>query len=439
MHAIITPTEFKSRRDELKNFVGEGNIAIIPSATQAIRNNDAEYRYRQDSDFYYLTGFEEPESLAVFIPGREQGEYILFCREFDETRAVWTGQHAGLEGACRDFGADDAFPIDDLDDILPGMLENKARVYYPMGRDKGLDQNLMEWLTQLRSKARTGINAPTEIISLEHIIHEMRLIKSPLEIELMRESARIASAAHCRAMRNCAPGLGEFQIEAELLHEFLSNGAQNSAYISIVAGGEHACILHYIDNSDILNDGDLLLIDAGAEYQYYASDITRTFPVNGTFSPPQRALYELVLEAQLAAIEQVYPGNTWNAPHDTAVSLLTEGLIKLGLLQGNLQKLIEEDAYKPFYMHRTGHWLGMDVHDVGDYKIDKEWRIFEPGMTLTVEPGLYIAPESQAVDAQWRGIGIRIEDDVLVTESSHEILSAAAPKTIHDIEQMCAS
>lgn len=439
MQSIISPAEFISRRETLKDCVGDGNIAIIPSAATAIRNNDAEYRYRQDSDFYYITGFEEPESLAVFIPGRDQGEYILFCQEFDETRAVWTGHHAGLEGACRDFGADDAFPIDDLDDILPGMLENKARVYYPMGRDKSLDQNLMDWLAKLRSKARTGIHAPSEIVSLEHIIHEMRLIKSPVEIDCMREAARIACAAHCRAMRHCAPGLHEYQIEAELLHEFISNGVQNPAYISIVAGGKHACVLHYIDNSDILHDGDLLLIDAGAEYQYYASDITRTFPVNGTFNPQQRTLYALTLEAQQAAIEQIYPGNTWNTPHDTAVSILTEGLIKLGLLQGNLQKLIEEEAYKPFYMHRTGHWLGMDVHDVGDYKIDDEWRIFEPGMTLTVEPGLYIPTDSDTVDAKWRGIGIRIEDDVLVTENSCEVLSANAPKAIADIEQMCAS
>ena len=421
------------------NSVGDGNIAIIPSAPQAVRNNDAEYRYRQDSDFYYITGFEEADSLAVFIPGREQGEYILFCKEFDETRAVWTGQHAGLEGACRDFGADDAFPIDDLDDILPGMLENKARVYYPMGRDKTLDQNLMEWLARLRSKARTGIHVPTEIISLEHLIHEMRLIKSPFEINCMREAARIASAAHCRAMRRSEPGLFEYQIEAELIHEFLNNGVHSPAYLSIVAGGEHACVLHYIENNAILHDGDLLLIDAGAEYQYYASDVTRTFPINGRFSPAQRSLYELVLEAQLAAIEQIYPGNPWNASHDTAISILTDGLIRLGLLQGNLQKLIEEEAYKPFYMHRTGHWLGMDVHDVGDYKIDDEWRIFEPGMTLTVEPGLYVSSQCQTVDTKWQGIGIRIEDDVLVTDSGCEILSANTPKTIDDVEHMCMS
>ena len=435
----MSTAEFRARRDILKDFVGEDNIAIIPSASEVIRNNDAEFRYRQDSDFYYITGFEEPQSLAVFIPGREQGEYILFCREFDETRAVWTGNHAGLEGACKDYGADDAFPIDDLDDILPGMLENKARVFYPMGRNKPLDQNLMEWLAQLRSKARTGIHAPSEIVSLEHIIHEMRLIKSPLEIEYMRKAGHIAATAHCRAMRRCAPGLYEYQIEAEIMHEFISHGAQNPAYISIVAGGEHACVLHYIENKDILNSGDLLLIDAGAEYQYYASDITRTFPVSGQFNPAQRSLYELVLEAQLAAIEQIYPGNTWNAPHDTAVSILTEGLVSLGLLQGDLQKLIEDEAYKQFYMHRTGHWLGMDVHDVGDYKIDDEWRIFEPGMTLTVEPGLYISGECQTVDSKWRGTGIRIEDDVLVTESGCEILSSNAPKTVSDIEHMCAS
>ncbi|MCH9696597.1 MAG: Xaa-Pro aminopeptidase [Gammaproteobacteria bacterium] len=433
----MNQTEFSSRREYLMNLIGNDNIAIIPGASEVIRNNDAGYRFRQDSDFYYLTGFEEPDALAVFIPGREQGEYILFCREFDETRAVWTGQHAGLEGACGDFNADDAFPIDDVDDILPGMLENKERVFYPMGRNKQLDQSLIDWLAQLRSKTRTGVHAPSEIVSLEHVTHEMRLIKSSWEIDNMRESARIAAAAHCRAMRHCMPGLYEYHVEAELMHEFMSNGIQNPAYTSIVAGGHHACVLHYIDNNDQLGDGDLLLIDAGAEYRYYASDITRTFPINGTFNTAQRSLYELVLDAQVAAIEQIYPGNSWNVPHETAVSVLTSGLIKLGLLQGDKQQLIEEEAYKMFYMHRTGHWLGMDVHDVGDYKIDDEWRIFEPGMTLTVEPGLYISEQS-AVDSKWKGIGIRIEDDVLVTERGHEILSANVPKSVADVESMCA-
>jgi Xaa-Pro aminopeptidase len=430
----IKQTEYKKRRTQLMRMVGKGSIALIPSATMKIRNRDAEHKFRQDSDFSYLTGFEEPEALAVFIPGREQGEYLLFCREFDEKTALWTGHHAGLEGAVNEYGADDAFPISDLADILPGLLENRDKVFYPMGRSSELDQQLMEWTNRIRSQARTGVTAPLEFVSLEHFVHDMRLYKSPAELKIMRKAAAISVEAHKRAMRVVCPELYEYQIEAELLHQFLYSGARAEAYTSIVGGGRNGCVLHYIDNRDRLKDGDLLLIDAGAEWENYASDITRTFPVNGRFSEEQKALYQLVLDAQLAAIELVQPGNHWNEPHDIVVTVLTKGLIKLGLLKGKVDKLIKDEAYKAFYMHRTGHWLGMDVHDVGDYKIDGNWRVLEAGMVLTVEPGLYISPDCDAVEPRWRGIGIRIEDDVLVTKSGHEVLSAGAPKSVEEIE-----
>ncbi|BBL72640.1 Xaa-Pro aminopeptidase [Methylogaea oryzae] len=416
--------------------VGKGGIALIPSAPELKRNRDVDYPFRQDSDFYYLTGFNEPEALAVLIPGREQGEYLLFCREFDPQKALWTGRHAGLDGARDDFGADDAFPMEDLDEILPGLLENRERVYYPMDRGGDLHGRLLDWVHQLRDKARSGVTAPSEFVSVEHLLHDMRLFKSPAELAVMRKAAQVSAAAHVRAMKACRPGLFEYQIEAELLHEFTLNGMRSPAYPSIVAGGVNACVLHYTDNDAKLQDGDLLLIDAGAEHANYAADITRTFPVNGRFSEPQRALYELVLEAQEAAIAQIKPGAHWNEPHDAAVRTLTRGLVKLGLLKGKVDKLIKDETYKQFYMHRTGHWLGMDVHDVGDYKVGGEWRMLEPGMVLTVEPGLYVAPDCKKVDKCWRGIGIRIEDDVLVTKAGCEILTGGAPKTVAEIERV---
>lgn len=418
--------------------VGEGNIAVIASAAASSRNNDVEYPFRQDSDFYYLTGFAEPEALAVFIPGRTQGEYILFCREFDETMALWTGHHAGLDGARDIYGADDAFPIDDLDEILPGMLENRERVYYPMGRNPDLDQHLLDWVSQLRARIRSGAHGPIEFVSLEHLLHDMRLYKSSSEVRLMKKAARVSANAHKRAMRATRPGMFEYQVEAELVHEFMANGMRHSAYPSIVAGGTNACVLHYTENADELRDGDLLLIDAGAEYQHYASDITRTYPVSGKFSEEQRLIYELVLEAQLAAIETVKPGNHWNDPHDAAVRVLTAGLAELGLLSGSVSDLIADEKYRKFYMHRTGHWLGMDVHDVGDYKIGGHWRVLEPGMVLTVEPGLYIGETCADVDKKWRGIGVRIEDDVVVTAGGCEILSAGVPKSVDQIEKLMA-
>ncbi len=428
--------EFKKRRRALMQQIGEGNIAIVASASSHTRNRDVEYPFRQDSDFYYLTGFNEADSLAVFIPGREQGEYILFCREFDEKKALWEGAHAGLEGATEHYQADDSFPIDDLDDILPGMLENKGKVYYPMGRDPDLDHQLLEWITKIRRQSRNGINAPGELVSLEHLLHEMRLFKTAAELKLMRKAAKVSCQAHVRAMQQCQAGLYEYQIESEVIHEFMQQGLRYVAYPSIVAGGKNACVLHYVENKDKLKKGDLLLIDAGAECDHYAADITRTFPVSGCFNPAQKQLYQLVLDAQYAAIAQIQPGKPWNDAHDVSVKVLTSGLVKLGLLEGNVDVLIKDEAYKQFYMHRIGHWLGMDVHDVGDYKVDGEWRLLEVGMVLTIEPGLYIPANCESVDEKWRGIGIRIEDDVVVTKEGHEVLTQAAPKEIDEIESL---
>jgi len=427
-------SEFEHRRQQLMEQVGLGNIAIIASAMVRTRNRDVDYPFRQDSDFYYLTGFNEADALAVFIPGRQQGEYILFCQEFDEKKALWEGAHAGLEGAINDHGADDSFPIDDLGDILPGLLENKNKVFYPMGRDSDLDHNLMEWITHIRSQTRSGINAPGELVSLEHTLHEMRLIKSSEEIKLMQKAIDVSAKGHIRAMQRCQAGRYEYQIEGEMIHEFIDNGLRAVAYPSIVAGGENACVLHYTENNAVLKDGDLLLIDAGAECDHYAADITRTFPVSGVFSTEQKLLYQLVLDAQLAAMQEVKVDTPWNKAHEASVKVLTKGLVELGLLTGDVDALIEDESYKLFYMHRIGHWLGMDVHDVGDYKINDEWRVLEAGMVLTIEPGLYIPEECDSVDEKWRGIGIRIEDDVLVTEQGYQVLSQAIPKTIAEIE-----
>jgi Xaa-Pro aminopeptidase len=429
-------SEFKKRRKQLMQRVGEGNIALIGSASMHTRNRDVNYPFRQDSDFYYLTGFNEPDALAVFVPGRAQGEYILFCREFDAKKALWEGAHSGLEGATTHYDADDAFPIDDLDDILPGLLENKTKVFYPMGCNLELDHNLLEWINHIRNQSRSGIIAPGELVSLALILHEMRLFKSAEELKLMRRAAEVSAHAHVRAMKACKAGLYEYQIEAELIHHFIDNGLRSVAYPSIVAGGKNACTLHYTENNSKLKNGDLLLIDAGAECDHYAADITRTFPISGRFNEAQKQLYQLVLNAQTAALEQIKPGFPWNLAHDASVEILTQGLLDLGLLKGKLKKLIKDEKYKQFYMHRIGHWLGMDVHDVGDYKIKQEWRLLEAGMVLTVEPGLYIPPDCKSVDEKWRGIGIRIEDDVLVTPTGHEILTSGVPKSIADIEAL---
>ena len=434
---MISRKEFSRRRKQLMRMMGSNSIAIIPTAPERTRNRDVEFPFRPDSDFYYLSGFPEPEAVAVLVPGRRHGEYLLFCRERDPQMETWTGRRAGTAGAVESWDADDAFPISDIDDILPGLLERCERVFCTMGNDPAFDRRVMDWVNRLRQGGRSGTRTPDEFVSLEHLLHDMRLYKSRSEVRVMRTAAKVACQAHRRAMQACRPGMYEYEIEAGLLHGFRSAGMV-PAYPSIVGGGENGCILHYTTNDAVLNDGDLLLIDAGAEYDCYASDVTRTFPVNGRFSKAQKALYEVVLAAQLAAIKKVAPGNHWNAPHAAAVRVLTRGLVKLGILKGKPAELVRQEAYRRFYMHRTGHWLGMDVHDVGDYKVGGAWRVLEPGMILTVEPGLYIPAGSRGVARKWWNTGIRIEDDVLVTRDGNEILSAAAPKTVAEIESAMA-
>jgi Xaa-Pro aminopeptidase len=429
--------EFAKRRKTLMRMVGEDGIAILPSAPVKTRNRDVEYRFRQDSDFYYLSGFAEPDAVAVLAPGRDNGEYILFCRERDVEQELWHGSRTGTDGAVEDFAADDAFPIDDIDDILPGILESRNRVFYTMGAFAEFDQRITEWVKSLRLREASGIHAPHEFIALDHILHDMRLYKSRAEISVMRKAAKIAVSAHRRAMACVMPGMYEYEIEAEYMHEFRRHDASWS-YTPIVGTGANACTLHYVDNNAQLGDKDLLLIDAGCEYDYYASDITRTIPVNGRFSPEQRAVYEIVLEAQLAAIKKTCKGNHWNDPHDAAVRIITKGLKKIGLLDGTLPKLIRDKAYREYFMHRTGHWIGMDVHDVGDYKVGDEWRILETGMVTTVEPGIYIAA-SRKVPARWRNIGVRIEDDVAVTSQGPDVLSKGLVKEPDEIEKLMAT
>jgi Xaa-Pro aminopeptidase len=429
--------EFARRRAQLMKLMGKDAIAIVPAAPIRHRNSDVEYAYRQDSDFFYLTGFGEPESVAVLIPGREQAEFVMFVRERDPARETWDGRRAGPAGATRVYGADDAFPFADMDEILPGLIENRARVYYTMGVYADFDARVVGWVNGLRAQSQRGRHSPQEFVALDHVLHDMRLFKSAAELDLMRESARIAARAHVRAMRACRPGMSEFEIVAELVHEFRLHNADTS-YQPIVGGGANSCILHYRENDQKLVEGDLLLIDAGCEYQCYASDITRTFPVNGRFSPEQRAIYEIVLEANLAAIAKVRPGNHWNDPHDAAVRVVTQGLVKLGLLKGRVASLEKDEAYKRFFMHRTGHWLGMDVHDVGDYKVGDEWRVLEPGMVMTIEPGIYIPAGMPGVPKRFHNIGIRIEDDVAVTRRGAEVLTSRVPKAVRDIEALMA-
>jgi Xaa-Pro aminopeptidase len=429
--------EFEKRRRQLMRMVGQGGIVILPSAPVRTRSRDVEYNYRQDSDFYYMTGFAEPESVAVLVPGRANGEYLLFCRERDSKREQWDGLRAGQAGAVKNYGADDAFPIEDLDDILPGIMESCERVYYTMGMYAEFDTRIAEWVNSLRAKLNRGVHTPQEFVALDHLLHDMRLYKSRGEISAMRKSAKVAVEAHKRAMRITAPGLFEYEVEAEFRHEFRRKDAWVS-YSPIVAGGKNACILHYVENNAQLKDGELLLIDAGCELDYYASDITRTFPVNGRFSPEQRAVYEVVLEAQQAAIEKTLVGNHWDEPHDAAVRAITKGLRKLGLLEGSLPRLIKDGAYQPYYMHRTGHWIGMDVHDVGDYKVGDEWRMLEAGMVTTVEPGIYIG-NSRKIPKAFRNIGVRIEDDVAVTNKGPDVLSKGLVTDPDDIESLMSS
>ena len=434
---IIKPAEFKKRRKQLLKAIGKGSAAILPAAPQLIRNNDAEYAYRQESSFYYLTGFNEPEAVLVLIPGR-QNEYVLFCRDRDPAMEIWTGKRSGQEGVVAEYGVDEAFSISDIDQELPGLLEGVRSVHTAIGQDADFDQQLFSWVNQLRQQGRRGKQAPVEFIDLGLLLNEMRLFKSRSEISAMRRAAKISADAHMHAMRHTRAGAMEYEIQAETECCFRKSGCVPS-YSSIVGGGENACVLHYVDNTSELNDGELLLMDAGAEFELYAADITRTWPIDGKFNEQQKILYTIVLNAQLAAIKQVRPGKSWNAAHKAAARVITKGLIGAGLLKGQVDKLIKAEAYKKFFMHGTGHWLGMDVHDVGQYKINGKWRPLEPGMVLTVEPGLYIPPGTKGVAKKWWNIGIRIEDDVLVTEDGCDVLTKGVVKDIDAIETLVGS
>ncbi|MET1256149.1 Xaa-Pro aminopeptidase [Aliikangiella maris] len=435
---MISRAEYARRRRELMDLMGNNSIAILPSASEAVRSRDTNFNFRQDSDFQYLTGFPEPESVVVLLPGREHGEYVIFCREKDPMMETWHGRRYGPKGAKKQFGCNDAFPIEDIDDILPGLMEGRERIYYEFGNHPDFDNHIMGWVNTLRAQVKKGATPPGEIIDLSHILHDMRLIKSKAEIKVMQKAAEISANAHIAAMQICKPGMNELRIESELKYQFANQGARWEAYSSIVASGENACILHYVENNAEMQDGDLLLIDAGAELDGYAADISRTFPVNGQFSAEQREAYEWVLKANVKAIREAKPGNPWSAPHDAAVKELTRGLIKMGILHGKLEDLIEQEAYKPFYMHKTGHWLGLDVHDVGDYLQDREPRILEEGMVLTIEPGLYFAPNTKGLDEKWWGIGIRIEDDIVITTKGNKVLTKSVPKDPDEIEALMA-
>ena len=421
------------RRHALQQRMGKG-VALIPTAPPCIRNRDSDYLYRFDSYFYYLSGFPEPQAVLVLIAGDEP-KSILFCRQRDPARELWDGVRLGPEGAKATYGVDEAFAIETLDELMPKLLANQPALHYALGADPAWDDRVRVWLNEVRSQARAGVAAPAEIRDVRAALDEMRLIKDDSELAVMRRAAAISVAAHQRAMRATRPGRSEYEIEAELLYEFRRSGSQYPAYTPIVAGGANACILHYRENSARLADGDLLLVDAGCELDGYASDLTRTFPVNGRFSGPQKDLYELVLAAQAAAIAVVKAGNRWDEPHNAAVSTLARGFIDLGLCRGTVAEVIEREDYKRFYMHRTGHWLGLDVHDAGEYRSEGEWRRLEPGMTLTVEPGCYVRPAEDVPEPFWN-TGVRIEDDVAVTAAGCEVLTAAAPKSVRDIEAL---
>jgi Xaa-Pro aminopeptidase len=438
----MSRAEYQRRRRDLLDAMPANSLLLLPAAQGARRSRDVEHPFRQDSDFFYLTGFPEPDAALALVPKRKDGEFVLFCRPRDPEREVWDGARAGIEGAVSDYRASEAQPIDQLDALMPKLLEGRERVYYPLGLDPNLDRRLIGWIVALRAKSRSGARAPTELVTSDRLLHERRLYKSAQELRTMRKAARISAAAHRSVMQRCRPGLWEYQLEADFIQYCASRGARFQAYPPIVGSGANACVLHYVDNRHQLRDGDLVLIDAGCELDGYASDITRTFPVNGRFTVPQRALYELVLAAQQAAIAKAVPGNRWEDPHNAAVHTLTAGLVELGILPGtrrSVPRLIREEKYKPFFMHRTGHWLGMDVHDVGDYRVDDAWRRFEPGMVFTVEPGLYVPASNEDAPEVYRDIGIRIEDDVAITSDGHEILTADVPKEPAAIEALVGS
>ncbi|BDU17966.1 aminopeptidase P N-terminal domain-containing protein [Lysobacter auxotrophicus] len=434
----IPDKAYAKRRRQLMRMAGDNAIAILPAAPERIRSRDTHYPYRQDSDLLYLTGFPEPEAVLVLVPGRKHGEVILFCRERDPEREGWDGPRFGPEGAVEAFGLDDAYPITDLDDILPGLLEGRSRVYYHFGRDQEFDLKLIGWLNRVRAMVRQGAQPPHEFLELGHLLDELRLFKDRDEVRLMQRAADISVLAHETAMLAARPGIHEYQLQAEVERVFRSHDA-DPAYSSIVGAGANACVLHYRANAAQAKDGDLVLIDAGAEYRGYAADITRTFPVNGRFTKEQRALHDLVGQAQAAALAQARPGIAYETGHVAAVETLTEGLLRLGLLKGKLEKNLADGSYRRFYRHKTGHWLGLDVHDVGEYRFDGESRLLEPGMVFTIEPGVYVSPDDTTVDAKWRGIGIRTEDDVLVTSGEPQVLTDALARSADEIETLMAS
>ena len=436
----LIQADFQERRDILAGEMGLRSIAIIATSPVAMRNRDADYKFRSDSSFFYLTGFAEPEAVAVietFDTEEEGYSYSLFCRERDREMEIWNGYRAGVDGAVDDYDADEAYAIDLLDDEILEKLQNKDKLFYRIGQQADFDARVAKWISTASGESRKGASVPAQVIQLDRIIDELRLHKSADELELMQIASDISAEAHTRAMQMVKPGMMEYALEAELNYVFGKNGCVPS-YNSIVGGGANGCILHYVENDKELKDGDLVLIDAACEYQLYASDITRTFPVNGKFSPEQKALYEVILKAQLAAIDAVRVGNSYKEPHYVAVHIMVQGLLDLGLMQGNLEEIIQKESFRQFYMHGTGHWLGMDVHDVGSYKQGGDWRTYEEGMVVTVEPGLYIAPDDETVDAKWRGIGIRIEDDVAVTKNGPRVLTAAVVKSVEDIETLMA-
>ncbi|WP_028080591.1 Xaa-Pro aminopeptidase [Solimonas soli] len=433
--------EYARRRAELMKRIGADGVAIVPAAHEAVRARDTHYKFRQDSDFAYLSGFPEPDAVAVLAPGRRTGghksEFVLFVRDRDPAREIWDGRRAGTEGAVRDYGADEAFTVDAFEEQLQPLLAGRARVHYTMGEHSAWDAKIAAAVREIREVSRRGAAAPTDFVALETSLHEMRLKKSPAELKLLAKACAVSAEAHVLAMRTARPGLREWQVGAEIEAHFLRNGME-PGYGSIVGGGENACILHYVDNGALLRDGDLLLIDAGGELHGYTADITRTFPVNGKFSKAQRAVYEIVLEANKQAIRTLKVGESVGRPHEVATRILTEGLVDLGLLKGSVKELIKAGKQRQFYMHGTGHWLGMDVHDVGRYRLDGKYRRFEPGMVMTVEPGLYIAPGTKGVDEKYWGIGIRIEDDVVVTEDGPRVLTGGVPKDVGEIEKLMA-
>lgn len=422
------------------SLMDEASIAVIPAASVKARNRDSDFLFRQDSDFHYLTGFNEPEAVLVLAPGRAHGEVILFCRDREPRAELYDGERLGPDRAAQIVAVDDAFPVADLDDILPGMLEGRERIYFGLGDHPQFEKRLLGWLSTLRARESGGARPPEELFALKHLLHEQRLIKSAAEIRAMRRAAEIACEGHVRAMRACQPGMTETQLEAELIYAFMRGGAKSPAYSSIVGGGANACVLHYVDNNATLKKNDLVLIDAGCEYELYASDVTRTFPVSGTFSTVQRALYDIVLAANEAAIEACRPGAMFTDPHQVALEIMIDGLLSLGLLEGDLDEVLETETYRNFCPHGSSHWLGLDVHDVGDQRVDGESRPLEPGMVLTIEPGIYI-PDNElmaGLPAKYRGIGIRVEDDVLITSEGNEVLTTAAPKTVEAIETTMA-